>query len=679
MQKTPTRRLLSLPDVAALARVQRPVASMWRSRSAGTSLPFPEPASRADGQDLFDADDVTSWLVATGRGNNPAVREESALFTFVDGLTDLDSAVAFDGLTALLALRAAAGVQLSGRGRIEVLDLADAVDPQDRWLYRELDALGEDLTSLADHADDVADAAYTVPAAFESLKAHRFRRGIREYTDTTFSPAVLELAARIATELIDPDQRSSATVVDPSGGSDLLVTLGARLTDGDGTTAVLPATGTATVRLAGRRLIAHGWGVTEAGADEANRRGPLDSTLLVAQYPSPAFQVDTEDAILDAIDEAVLTMQVEDRAVIIGPARALTNATRTPSITGSRAALLRTDRVRAVVRLPERLWTSRPRQQLALWVLGPAHAGVAIAERWVMVADLSAVRLDDRVLDDLLTDVVAAIGSRETVRSHAFRFGRIMATSALLASSGDLVGSGLPPQHRQRRSAAEMALDVQRLLDVSRGSTTSSEIRLDVAHHEPGPVNVSTLGQLVEAGAARVLPGHRLSPEHVGASGSVRVIGTEEVLGARPLGSRTIDRLTFTAQYPSGRYTEPGDVVFCATPGVGAIVDSDGLSVVLAPARVLRLNRAAHPGLVPDAVARAVRSASARGGWRSWPVRLVPAAQAGALDAALRAVAAARAETERRLAALDELASTLTDGVTTGSLTLNIPRDSDDR
>lgn len=33
--------LLSLSDIAALARVQRPVASMWRSRKASTDTPVP--------------------------------------------------------------------------------------------------------------------------------------------------------------------------------------------------------------------------------------------------------------------------------------------------------------------------------------------------------------------------------------------------------------------------------------------------------------------------------------------------------------------------------------------------------------------------------------------------------------------------------------------------------------
>ena len=62
--------LISLADVARLARVQRPVVSMWRSRSAATDSPFPMPIERAGPQELFDAEQVVSWLELTGRGNN---------------------------------------------------------------------------------------------------------------------------------------------------------------------------------------------------------------------------------------------------------------------------------------------------------------------------------------------------------------------------------------------------------------------------------------------------------------------------------------------------------------------------------------------------------------------------------------------------------------------------------
>ncbi len=59
---------LSLADVARLSGVQRPVVSMWRKRPKA-GLRFPEPT--ADGR--FLAEEITAYLEATGRGNNPEV------------------------------------------------------------------------------------------------------------------------------------------------------------------------------------------------------------------------------------------------------------------------------------------------------------------------------------------------------------------------------------------------------------------------------------------------------------------------------------------------------------------------------------------------------------------------------------------------------------------------------
>src|ERR1019366_9046085 len=91
--------LISLADVARLARVQRPVVSMWRSRSAATGIPFPAPVERAGAQERFDADQVVSWLELTGRGNNPDVRADVAAFASLAGVSSQGDEALFDGLT----------------------------------------------------------------------------------------------------------------------------------------------------------------------------------------------------------------------------------------------------------------------------------------------------------------------------------------------------------------------------------------------------------------------------------------------------------------------------------------------------------------------------------------------------------------------------------------------------
>ena len=174
--KTHPSLLISLADVARLTRVQRPVVSMWRSRSAATGTPFPVPVERAGAQERFDADQVVSWLELTGRGNNPDVRADVAAFASLAGVSSQGEQALFDGLTALLTLKAIVGVQLGGLGAEALLDLADDADPDDSLLLREVTALGEDLSGLAVHVDDLSNADFNPAGAFERLMGDRFRR-----------------------------------------------------------------------------------------------------------------------------------------------------------------------------------------------------------------------------------------------------------------------------------------------------------------------------------------------------------------------------------------------------------------------------------------------------------------------------------------------------------------------
>jgi hypothetical protein len=76
----PSGMLISLPDIALLAAVQRPVASMWRRRPARIGGPFPPAVIKAGRQELFDAAAVAEWLEVTGRGNNRNARADLAAF-----------------------------------------------------------------------------------------------------------------------------------------------------------------------------------------------------------------------------------------------------------------------------------------------------------------------------------------------------------------------------------------------------------------------------------------------------------------------------------------------------------------------------------------------------------------------------------------------------------------------
>ena len=248
--------LISLPDLALLTRVQRPVVSMWRRRPSRTGEPFPEPVTNDDGQDLFDASVTVDWLEAAGRGNNPQARDDLAAFATLRQAPLRDEAV-FAGVTALLCLRAIAGPLPDEAD--ELLDLADEVDPDDTLLYGEIDDLGGRLTGLARYASMLASAAYSPAAALEKLLAERFRLGLDDLAQTDLRTAARGLVIQIAQELGTDAEFDQLTFVDPTpAGSDVLVDLARRVADERGSIEVATPGGShPAARLLRRRLRAH--------------------------------------------------------------------------------------------------------------------------------------------------------------------------------------------------------------------------------------------------------------------------------------------------------------------------------------------------------------------------------------------------------------------------------------
>ncbi len=138
------------------------------------------------------------------------------------------------------------------------------------------------------------------------------------------------------------------------------------------------------------------------------------------------------------------------------------------------------------------------------------------------------------------------------------------------------------------------------------------------------------------------------------------VIGVPELVGESPIGMRTVDIIGFADLYPAARYTEAGDIVFCTSPRVAAWIDIEGGSVVLSPARIIRLVTdpdAGPPPLVPQVVAADIEAAPRLDGpikdWQLWPLRLVPRSERDGLLAELARHDAERRGLLARLADLD--------------------------
>ncbi|MGO4253625.1 helix-turn-helix transcriptional regulator [Paenarthrobacter sp. TAF1] len=670
MNQTETMHM-TLSDVAALAQVQRPVVSMWRKRSAGSAHPFPKPVALNGRLELFDSGHIAAWLTDTGLGNNPEAANDVAAFARMPGMTAGARGDTFETLTALLTLKAITGNSLAQLSREDLLDAADECDPDDIFLYSEMEAGGTSVTSTAAFADRLVDGAYNIAAAFEHLLAARFREELKEYSATALTDSAVGLVAAAAVELAATLGGDSVFADSTRGGSDLL--LGVVHAAGEGTpvTVLTADDDGGSGRLVRRRLRVHGVECGQIHLDPSGEFAVQGPVVHVAQYPSPSESGMDGAQILAAVEQLLLQMDDQQRAVIIGPARVLCDPPKDGGPTGLRAELLRIGRVRAIVRLPQGLLRAKPREAQALWVLGPSFPEVPIAERWTMVADLSTQDLTEDVKQDLVSDIVASMGNGATVRAHAFRFARLAQTRHLLASRKSLVPA--PP----RRSAgnpngAEAALRLEELSHLLQSNDPS------VLHVWPTTTNINiqaaTVQELLSARALKHIKGNRVAEADLNTQKGTRALGPAELLDPQNAPHRYIGLLDLAANYPSSRLTHPGDVVFCANPRPAAMVDTDGGSVVTFPAKVLRVEVGDPGGLSPFVVASDINSLSPTDkDWRRWRLRRVPEVQLRRLGDTLARLQHEQQQARERLGQLHEVATLITDGVASGSLTLIDP------
>ena len=655
---TDTALLMTMSDIAGLAHVQRPVVSVWRSRSAATNTPFPTPVSRQRGVDLFNADQVGSWLSATGRGNNRDAAADAAAYA----VPDAHDEQTFRGVTALLALRAACDHALSTLTEAELVDLADEHDPDDDLLLREIEALGDTLPTLAAYVDALVEAAFGPAPAFERMLTDRFKRNLADEGDLSLSREALDLMAETVTAL-RLTQPADSVLVDPTGSaSDLLIAIH------QGEVPVMTANiDSPTARLQRRRLMVHGVVRTELQVLPSGAFSVTGAAVHVAQYPSAARPTMTPVQILSDIEQIVLQMTDEQLAVVLAPSAVLSETGLSREADELRSSLLRSGRVRAIVRLPAGLLTGKPQQLQALWVLGAAHAEVALADRYAMVADLVATPLGGAAIDDLVSDLAASLGSQSTVRAHAFRFARLVLTRSLLASRRPLVAGVHTVPSAADQPAAALAVTIDRL-----AASLDADLAVEPASDKAAS---STVHELLTAGHLHYIPGNRIAADDVieGATDAagIRLIGPAEVANPSQLGHRRIDRLRFAAAYSSGRVTEPGDVVFATSPRPAAVVDTEGTSVVLFPARILRIEQADPNGLLDAVLAADIQSMPpGHRRWRAWPVRQVALNQRAALADALTSLRWEQKQALDRLGQLDELTDLLMAGVTAGTITI---------
>ncbi|BCJ37153.1 type II restriction endonuclease subunit M [Actinocatenispora thailandica] len=673
--------LISMPDIAELADVQRPVVTTWRRRYPD----FPPPVATDTNVPLFVARDVADWLTRTNRVTAPDLDTDLALYGLARYTDRIGGERLVAALTALLCLRHLDGRPLrpgAATGSLSRLRRrARAADPDDLLLASEIGELGDDAAFLVEHAELLVEAAWDVRRAFRHVLRCRHRLA----ADATTRDDVLGELARLVAGLSGAaDRAATGTVrlVDLAAGSgDLVSAVLADLDELADTRIRAAETDRATARLLRRRLAMAGLPpravVDRPTGPVADALGLEDDPPDVVLHRLPYRPGESRAArrALTALADTADLLPTGATAVLLGPAAALTEPL--PAYGPAwrlRADLLRAGNVEAVIRLPGGCLPYRPAHRLALWVLRRERDNRDADQ--VLTADLSDRALGARDVDEIVTDVVTWRRDGYPRQARAFALAVPVRTATLLARDTELTAVHRP--HRLTDAPAE-AQAIELEAELNRPAPPAPVHLLLAPRPSADRPAVTTLGALIRQHAVLVRPGTRLRAEDTAVRDGHPVFGAPELTSRRVSGHRRIDRAVFAARYDHAALTQPGDVVVTVKPELAVLVDTDGYAVVEFPARVLRiapeedrftpstlaaLLSAAHSGDRPaGAVHEPLRL-------DQYPLPLLPPAETARLDAALRTVQDRRRQAREELAALDELTHLAAGALLAGSHTI---------
>ncbi|MEW1697822.1 hypothetical protein [Streptomyces sp. NPDC091278] len=685
-------------EIAALAQVKRPVPTTWSRRHSD----FPAPVTRESGSPLFDAREVVDWLVRTGRGNAEPrrLRAEAALHTLSAWRSSgLSAPVLVGALTALICLRQQYDTPVGEHTWGDLLGQAADLDAEDAFLLSELravpdpDRLGPALGALA---DELTEAAYTPAEAFDWVLEARRRLGSHDLAADEPTPAVARALAALAGVGTLPDESVLATPYARSG--DLLAALHAAAPEDSGHTYLAAEADPALARLVRRRMLVRGvfeFSLDVAEGESLSTEDWGNPDVLVCALPYEAGETRSARRTLERVQDLADYLRDGSAAVVLGPADALVRPLpRHGEADRLRRSFLTEGLLKAAISLPDGAFAYRPGYRNAVWILSRTPEEERAGR--VLLADYSARPLTEPVLDVLAEDIAIWRASEwRGDRRHELRDAAVVPAKDL----DDRPGSAFTPQHRSPEDRYTRAVverpariaDVERhLAELDEQATRRTGVdgplqTRAVLRPEDQQVRRTTVRRLLKDRRLRRRPGHRIVPEHLSSDGHYAVIGPEEILGAARLGSRRIDRGLVLTAYEHVQFTAPGDLVVTASPRFGVHVDTEGLSVVVAPARILRVHPDADPPVRPRALAALLRAAASEHGRTSGAVR----ASRGIEDLSvpdlgreeLERYEAVLAEIERRAEllrqqseALDDLTRITAAGMDDGTLTIqNFP------
>jgi 16S rRNA G966 N2-methylase RsmD len=559
------RTVVTMTDIAELARVRRPTVSNWRRRHDD----FPKPAKDNGSTPLFDAEEIALWL-----DRRPVDDDRTYGQVFRDSLR-MRAIVRFSGAiggddilrlsVALVSLRAQAGTPLPATPDA-IATLARRVErerPELTGLFtRDLMTPSGFVGHIARTVDELTCSVGPAAAIDEFIfSADRVDSALR----STMTPKpIADLIAALVGDV------TGRTVCDPAAGVGSLLL---RVLDGRTTGQVTAVESHSTwCRILRHRLLAHGVDAeihqSDSTTDWPERQADL--VVLDPPYISGEFTdrktTERDFGPLDWVMLSARHLAPGGRAYVVVPTWTLT---REPA---ARQRLLDIKILASVIQLPRRAHPFLTGTELAVLELTP----LGEASEDVVLCNADRIAEADEGWPATAARLVRA---RTADRPEICRRMRLT-----------MPGGSLLPAHRlttERTSVDHVASAIASV------QLVRDQFPDQVTARWPGIAQAREQAPLVPLTAiATVRGGHRISREDIadvdlGTRGTA-VIGPEELRGELAVRSRWIDNLAL-ATYESAQLTEPGDVVVLAEGGLSATVDRTGGQLVLAPAQVVRL------------------------------------------------------------------------------------------
>jgi len=669
---------ISMPEIAELAGVHRPVVTTWRRRHRD----FPAPIGGDAGRPLFDARQVVDWLVGTGRAERGQIEADLRLYLLGCLGAKMPAKDLVAAATALICLRHLDDELLQEYSIAQLKERAAEADPQDALLLSEIRALPDDAGWLASVVDELIEAAWGCRQAFERLLAVRGRLNVADLYVDAVTPELARLIAGLSGAREHAEEFGTVRVADPAArAGDLLVAVLGQLSEDSFPVLTGAEPDPFLARIARRRLVVHG--IPPHDIDiRCPGEPPLPADVLVTRLPYVPLEERPQENPLAMVKELTDGLAPGQTTVVLGPADVLVDglppyrpAART------RNELLASGRVEAVIHLPGGLVPFRPGYQTALWVLRREEPSPWQGR--VLLADVSDRALTDDVVETLIWDVVTWRRDGYQPNDHSRAIAVQVAVSSLTSSGVRLTARRLPAirEVAAKETIArvnDLESELHRVADPH--VAPRPLVRSGLAVRESGsPVRTAAIGALVKTRRLIMVKGTRLAASDVIPDGKHAVLGAPEIVGASPLGARTVDRAVLAEKYPRARLTEPGDVIVTMSPRFGVHVDDDGFSVVEFPARILRIPEQERQQLTPRVLAAllAAGHAGARAAGAVRPaarldelcIPLLPPAEVRRLDELLAVADERRRLARREIDLLDEVCRIAATGLSDGTLT----------